>query len=207
VAGGSQALWRGGRAEDHQPGGQVGHLRRVVARRSGREEEQSTTGGEDDQGTCGGWWPGAPAGRTSRGPPARRTSRGPPACGGLALQRSRRSSRAFYSTACEGPGGDGIGDRALAKPGSQKTASPWSVASWSLALGSKQATKRPKGGFLEPGWGLATQPNKPIVTQYRATDLMHTSDMQGLFFRTKLFSFSMHCMLNQEMSKPCIAIH
>jgi hypothetical protein len=83
----------------------------------------------------------------------------------------------------------------------------WSVASWSLALGSKQATKRPKGGFLEPGWGLATQPNKPIVTQYRATDLMHTSDMQGLFFRTKLFSFSMHCMLNQEMSKPCIAIH
>ena len=44
----------------------------------------------------------------------------------------------------------------------------WSVAIWSLVLGLKQTTKQPKDGYLEPGWGIANQPNRPIVLRSSA---------------------------------------
>jgi hypothetical protein len=37
------------------------------------------------------------------------------------------------------------------------------MASWILASGFKKTTKQPKDGFVEPGWELAIQPNKPII--------------------------------------------
>lgn len=71
------------------------------------------------------------------------------------------------------PRGGGVVTARLAKPSSATTRIPlvqpgpgqWAeTASWGLAKGPSQATKRRPCAIQEPDWGLATQPNIPITS-------------------------------------------